>query len=68
MQKRMQMKPCQRQQPLRRVGINVGMEKVRLSIGSRGRLAHRVLLTNVRKAGLKETPVKQIQKEKERWI
>ncbi|KAG2313176.1 hypothetical protein Bca52824_024733 [Brassica carinata] len=68
MQKRMQMKPYQRQQPLRRVGINVGMEKVRLSIGSRGRLAHRVLLTNARKAGLKETPLKQIQKEKERWI
>lgn len=62
------MKPYQRQQPLRRVGINVGMEKVRLSIGSRGRLAHRVLLTNARKAGLKETPLKQIQKEKERWI
>ncbi|XP_022567439.2 kinesin-like protein KIN-14Q isoform X4 [Brassica napus] len=68
MQKRMHMKPYQRQQPLRRVGINVGMEKVRLSIGSRGRLAHRVLLTNARKAGLKETPLKQIQKEKERWI
>ncbi|KAF8099528.1 hypothetical protein N665_0242s0014 [Sinapis alba] len=69
MQKRIQMKPYQRQQPLRRVGINVGMEKVRLSIGSRGRLAHRVLLTNARKAGLKETPLKQqIQKEKERWI
>ncbi|CAH8334681.1 unnamed protein product [Eruca vesicaria subsp. sativa] len=68
MQKRMQMKPYQRQQPLRRVGINVGMEKVRLSIGSRGRLAQRVLLTNARKAGLKETPLKQIQKEKERWI
>ncbi|KAL0683234.1 hypothetical protein Bca4012_050082 [Brassica carinata] len=65
---RMHMKPYQRQQPLRRVGINVGMEKVRLSIGSRGRLAHRVLLTNARKAGLKETPLKQIQKEKERWI
>ncbi|KAG2281609.1 hypothetical protein Bca52824_052829 [Brassica carinata] len=64
----MHMKPYQRQQPLRRVGINVGMEKVRLSIGSRGRLAHRVLLTNARKAGLKETPLKQIQKEKERWI
>uniref|UniRef100_A0A1J3HCP3 Kinesin-4 n=2 Tax=Noccaea caerulescens TaxID=107243 RepID=A0A1J3HCP3_NOCCA len=64
MQKRMQ----PRQQPLRRGGINVGMEKVRLSIGSRGRLAHRVLLTNARKAGLKETPLKQIQREKERWI
>ncbi|KFK41647.1 hypothetical protein AALP_AA2G154700 [Arabis alpina] len=57
-----------RQQPMRRVGINVGMEKVRLSIGSRGRLAHRVLLTNARKAGLKETPLKQTQKEKERWV
>ncbi|CAN8239468.1 unnamed protein product [Cochlearia groenlandica] len=68
-QKRMQMKSAPRQQPLRRGGgINVGMEKVRLSIGSRGRLAQRVLLTNARKAGLKETPLKQIQKEKERWI
>ncbi|KAF8111237.1 hypothetical protein N665_0076s0224 [Sinapis alba] len=71
MQKRMQTKsstPRQQQQPLRRGGINVGMEKVRLSIGSRGKLAHRVLLTNARKAGLKETPLKQTQKEKERWI
>ncbi|CAH2066893.1 unnamed protein product [Thlaspi arvense] len=68
MQKRMQTKSSPRQQPLRRGGINVGMEKVRLSIGSRGRLAHRVLLTNARKAGLKETPLKQMQKEKERWI
>jgi kinesin family protein C2/C3 len=63
-QKRMQMKPSPRQQPMRRGGgINVGMERVRLSIGNRGRLAHRVLLTNARKAGLKETPQKQ-----ERWI
>ncbi|XP_010471246.1 PREDICTED: uncharacterized protein LOC104751068 [Camelina sativa] len=58
------MKCSPRQQPLRRGGgINVGMERVRLSIGSRGRLAHRVLLTNARKAGLKETLQKQ-----ERWI
>ncbi|KAL1219870.1 Kinesin-like protein KIN-14Q [Cardamine amara subsp. amara] len=63
MQKRMQMKSSPRQQPLRRGGINVGMERVRLSIGSRGRLAHRVLLTNARNAGLKETPQKH-----ERWI
>lgn len=63
MQKRMQMKYSPRQQQLRRGGINVGMERVRLSIGSRGKLAHRVLLTNARKAGLKETPQKQ-----ERWI
>ncbi|KAL1214469.1 Kinesin-like protein KIN-14Q [Cardamine amara subsp. amara] len=63
MQKRMQMKASPRQQPSRRGGINVGMERVRLSIGSRGRLAHRVLLTNARKAGLKETQLKQ-----ERWI
>ncbi|CAH8359364.1 unnamed protein product [Eruca vesicaria subsp. sativa] len=71
MQKRMQTKSNprqQQQQPLRRGGINVGTEKVRLSIGSRGKLAHRVLLTNARKAGLKETPLKQAQKEKERWI
>ncbi|EOA33556.1 hypothetical protein CARUB_v10019678mg [Capsella rubella] len=63
MQKRVQMKSSPRQQPLRRGGINVGMERVRLSIGSRGKLAHRVLLTNARRAGLKETPQKQ-----ERWI
>ncbi|XP_010414853.1 PREDICTED: uncharacterized protein LOC104700941 isoform X1 [Camelina sativa] len=63
-QKKMQMKCSPRQQPLRRGGgINVGMERVRLSIGSRGRLAHRVLLTNARKVGLKETLQKQ-----ERWI
>ncbi|CAH2046453.1 unnamed protein product [Thlaspi arvense] len=39
MQKRMQTNSSSRQQPLRRGGINVGMEKVRLSIGSRVRLA-----------------------------
>ncbi|XP_010537662.1 PREDICTED: uncharacterized protein LOC104812281 [Tarenaya hassleriana] len=66
--KRMQMRTSPRQHHLRRGGINVGMEKVRVSIGSRGRLAQRVLLTNARRAGLKETQQRQIQKEKDRWV
>lgn len=46
-------------------GVNVGMEKVRVSIGSRGRLAQRVLLINGRRPGTKGMQ-KQSQKEKER--
>ncbi|XP_030489885.2 kinesin-like protein KIN-14Q isoform X1 [Cannabis sativa] len=46
-------------------GVNVGMEKVRLSIGSRGRLAQRVLLSNGRRPGSKGMQ-KQTQKEKEK--
>ncbi|KAM6600361.1 hypothetical protein CsatA_019970 [Cannabis sativa] len=46
-------------------GVNVGMEKVRLSIGSRGRLAQRVLLSNGRRPGPKGMQ-KQTQKEKEK--
>ncbi|XP_020540493.1 kinesin-like protein KIN-14Q isoform X2 [Jatropha curcas] len=49
---------------LRKGGINVGMEKVRVSIGSRGRMAHRVLLGNGRRAGMKDTQVNRIQREK----
>ncbi|KAI5605791.1 hypothetical protein BDE02_01G375700 [Populus trichocarpa] len=54
------------QQHTRRGGINVGMEKVRVSIGSRGRMAHRVLLGNGRRAGMRETHQKQMLGEKER--
>lgn len=51
------------QQHIRRGGgVNVGMEKVRVSIGGRGRVAHRVLLGNARRA-MKDV---QQQKEKER--
>ncbi|KAF5728089.1 kinesin-related protein 2 [Tripterygium wilfordii] len=51
------------QQHLRKGGINV----VRVSIGSRGRMAHRMLLGNgSRRAGTKEIQQKQIEKEKER--
>ncbi|XP_052179062.1 kinesin-like protein KIN-14Q [Diospyros lotus] len=63
-QKRMQMR-SQLQQNIRRGGINVGMEKVRVSIGSRGRAAHRVLLNNARRA-TKDIQSKQNQREKER--
>ncbi|XP_022717521.1 kinesin-like protein KIN-14Q [Durio zibethinus] len=53
------------QQHLRR-GVNVGMERVRVSIGSRGRIASRVLVGNGRRGGTKEIQQKQNQKEKER--
>lgn len=54
------------QQHMRKVGgVNVGMEKVRVSIGSRGKLALRgVQVGSVRRGGAKE-----IQQKKERgWI
>ncbi|KAJ6376584.1 hypothetical protein OIU76_025690 [Salix suchowensis] len=54
------------QQHMRRGGINVGMEKVRVSIGSRGRIAHRVLLGNGRRTGMREAQQKQMPGEKER--
>ncbi|KAH7513257.1 hypothetical protein FEM48_Zijuj12G0178100 [Ziziphus jujuba var. spinosa] len=53
------------QQHLRKC-VNVGVERVRVSIGSRGRMAHRVLLGNGRKPGTKGTQKQQSQKEKER--
>ncbi|GLU14648.1 hypothetical protein SLE2022_312070 [Rubroshorea leprosula] len=62
--KKIQMKSPM-QQHLRR-GVNVGMEKVRVSIGSRGRMGHKVLLGNARKGGTKENHQKLIQREKER--
>ncbi|XP_039001539.1 kinesin-like protein KIN-14Q [Hibiscus syriacus] len=63
LQKKVQLKSPM-QQHLRR-GLNVGMERVRVSIGSRGRTAGRVLVGNGRKGGTKETQQKQSQKEKE---
>lgn len=54
------------QQHMRKGGVNVGMEKVRVSIGSRGRMGHRVFLGNTTRAGPKEAQQKHIQKEKER--
>lgn len=57
------------QQPLRRIGVNVGMEKVRVSIGSRGRLGQRVFLGNARRGVTRDnanTQPKQNHREKER--
>lgn len=55
------------QHDMRRVGVNVGMEKVRVSIGSKGRMmAKRVLLKNGRRNGTEENQQKNSQKEKER--
>ncbi|GLT64702.1 hypothetical protein SLA2020_371790 [Shorea laevis] len=48
-----------------RKGVNVGMERVRVSIGSRGRMAHRALVGNGRR-GTKENQQKLIQREKRR--
>ncbi|XP_061371517.1 kinesin-like protein KIN-14Q [Gastrolobium bilobum] len=57
------------QQHMRKVGVNVGMEKVRVSIGSRGRLAQRVQLGSGRRGGAKDIQQKNSHKEKERgWI
>lgn len=59
LQKKMQFKsPIQH--PIRRVGVNVGMEKVRISIGTRGRMAQRVMLGNVRR-------VPKENQQKQRW-
>ncbi|KAK9199383.1 hypothetical protein WN944_014574 [Citrus x changshan-huyou] len=54
------------QQHFRRGGVNVGVQQVRVSIGSRGRMAHIVLLGSGRRGGTKEIQQKQSQKEKER--
>ena len=55
------------QQHMRKVGVNVGMEKVRVSIGSRGRLGQRVQVGSARRG--KDIQQKNSQKEKERgWI
>ncbi|CAL5406091.1 unnamed protein product [Camellia sinensis] len=65
LQKRIQMRSPM-QQHMRRGGINVGMEKVRVSIGSRGRAAHRVLLGSGRRTTTKDVQQKQSQREKEK--
>ncbi|KAI8552295.1 hypothetical protein RHMOL_Rhmol06G0255500 [Rhododendron molle] len=65
-QKRIQIRSPM-QQHIRRVGgVNVGMEKVRVSIGGRGRVAHRVLLGNARRAMRDVQQQKESQREKER--
>lgn len=51
-------------QQMRKGGINVGMEKVRVSIGSRGRMTYRGMLSNARRGGTMQQ--KQSQKDKER--
>ncbi|CAJ1958030.1 unnamed protein product [Sphenostylis stenocarpa] len=57
------------QQHMRKVGVNVGMEKVRVSIGRMGRLGPRGQVGSGRKGGAKDTQQKNSQKEKERgWI
>lgn len=61
------------QHHMRKVGgVNVGMEKVRVSIGSRGKLAQRGVQVgngSRRGAGAKETQHKNSHKDKERaWI
>ncbi|XP_074305368.1 kinesin-like protein KIN-14Q [Silene latifolia] len=53
------------QQQLRKGGVNVGMEKLRISIGSRGKLGQRVLLGNARRVPTREVR-KQTHKDKER--
>ncbi|KAL2496583.1 Di-glucose binding protein with Kinesin motor domain [Forsythia ovata] len=50
----------------RRIGVNVGMEKVRVSIGSRGRMGHRAFPGNARRVVTKDTQQKQSTREKER--
>ncbi|KAH9779735.1 kinesin-like protein KIN-14Q [Citrus sinensis] len=65
LEKKMQRKSPM-QQHFRRGGVNVGMQQLRVSIGSRGRMAHRVLLGGGRRGGTKEIHQKQSQKEKER--
>ncbi|KAL6554342.1 hypothetical protein OROMI_020015 [Orobanche minor] len=65
-------KICMRSPPMqtgvRRVGVNVGMEKVRVSIGSRGRMGQRLLLGGARRGVVKDnnTQMKISHREKER--
>lgn len=61
LQKKMHMKS-----PMRKVGVNVGMEKVRVSIGNRGRIGPRMFLGSNRIARTKDIQNKQSQREKER--
>ncbi|XP_059661323.1 kinesin-like protein KIN-14Q [Cornus florida] len=64
LQKKIQMKSPM-QQHIRRGGVNVGMEKVRVSIGSRGRMGQRVLLGSARRV-TKDVQQKRNHMEKER--
>ncbi|CAL0310234.1 unnamed protein product [Lupinus luteus] len=67
--KKIQVNSPMQQHIMRRVGVNVGMEKVRVSIGSRGRMAQRVQVGSGRRGVVKEVQQKNIQKEKERgWV
>ncbi|KAJ8527769.1 hypothetical protein K7X08_015220 [Anisodus acutangulus] len=61
LQKKMQFKSPMEKVNVRRVGINVGMEKVRISIGSRGRMGQRVMLGNARRVP------KENNQQKQRW-
>ncbi|KAL0443659.1 UNVERIFIED_CONTAM: Kinesin-like protein KIN-14Q [Sesamum latifolium] len=65
LQKKIHMKSPM-QPALRRVGVNVGTEKLRVSIGGRGRMGQRVFLGTARRAVAKDTQQKQSQREKER--
>ncbi|KAF7141639.1 hypothetical protein RHSIM_Rhsim06G0183600 [Rhododendron simsii] len=65
-QKRIQIRSPMQQHIRRGGGVNVGMEKVRVSIGGRGRVAHRVLLGNARRAMKDVQQQKENQREKER--
>ncbi|XP_073039673.1 kinesin-like protein KIN-14Q [Primulina eburnea] len=52
---------------MRRIGVNVGMEKVRVSIGSRGRNGQRMLLGTARRTTTRrDAQQKQSHREKER--
>lgn len=66
-QKKMQLKSPKQQHAKKGGGVNVGMEKVRVSIGSRGRLmAHRVLNGNGRRVAKETQQKQQGHREKER--
>ncbi|CAA2939480.1 kinesin KIN-14Q [Olea europaea subsp. europaea] len=65
--KKIQIKSPMQQPHVRKIGVNVGMEKVRVSIGSRGgRMGHRALPGNARRVVIKDTQQKQSTREKER--
>ncbi|EPS70409.1 hypothetical protein M569_04350, partial [Genlisea aurea] len=67
LQKKIQTKPSSMVAPLRKVGVNVGTERLRVSIG-RGKNGKRMFLSDARRAVAKETQLlqKQSQREKER--
>ncbi|KAK4374008.1 hypothetical protein RND71_004685 [Anisodus tanguticus] len=61
LQKKMQFKSPMEKVNVRRVGVNVGVEKVRISIGSRARMGQRVMLGNARRVP------KENNQQKQRW-